>query len=239
MPVKRKVNQKAKKVVKAEQPKASFVSYQRNKELYIIIGAMVLLLLCLMLATYVFHSMNTVKYKGLLFTKEKFGEIPVYHYYYYFTGPTTGQQFQYNLYLRNDPRSNMVPVSGSIILPYDSTAYLSINGTGLTDCSLASRDIGTLSAFLVNNLVPIKAGTPNLNESIANNLTYVDCGTVQNLVIKVQSGAQTSIVNEGSCDTITIANCSTTQAIEKFEVQAILDAKASAKSSTSTVPSLR
>lgn len=216
--------------IKREQTFKESINYEKNKELYWVLAGMLVILAVLLVSSSIFRSFNHFTYKGLSFTKEKFGEIPVYHYYYYFTNESSKQQYQYNLYLRDDPRKNNVSVQGNIEYPYGNTIYVSINGTDLTGCPMASRDIGTLSAFLVNNLLPIKAGTPNREEAKASNLTYIDCSTnPNNVVIKIQSGSETKITEQNNCYIISISNCQTTDAIEKFEVQSILDAKARAK----------
>src|SRR3989338_8019577 len=117
----------------------------KNREIYWVIGVMAAMILILTLAPMIFRSINTFTvYDSLTFTKERYDEIPVYHYYYYFTDDD-GQQYQYNLYLRIDPRENHVPVQGEIIFPKDKDVYLSINGTGLTQCKYSSTAINSLS----------------------------------------------------------------------------------------------
>jgi len=213
--------------IKKEKSFRERINYEKNKEFYWVLIVMVVLLVVLLSASAIFKSFNRFSYSGLVFTKERFGQIPVYHHYYFFADPLSNQQYIYNLYLRMDPRTNYVPVQGEISFPYGNLVYLSINGTGLTQCANASRDIGTISSFLTLNLIPVKAATPDKKEAKINNITYADCtSNPDNIVILIKSGNTTRILKERDrCYSISIANCETLQAIEKFEVQAVLDSR--------------
>ena len=185
------------------------------------------ILVLLLSFNYFYKNINHFKYQGLPFTKENYDKLPVFHYYYYFTD-SAGQQYQYNLYLQTDPRKNDIPITGKIELPAEGDpVYVSINGTGLTDCKAASTGVATLAGFLVANLFDSKAGLADAAEAEKNNLTHIDCDTnPYDITIKLQAGEVTKITKEANCHIISIANCEVVPAIEKFEVQAILDAKA-------------
>jgi hypothetical protein len=187
---------------------------------------MMVLLIFLFGTSAFIKSLNHFSYKTLSFTKERFGQIPVFHYYYYFE--KNGQQYQYNLYLRNDPRDNNVSVNGTIEFPENLRVYIGVNGTGITDCPTASRDLGTLGGFFANNLIQIKPGTLDENESETSNMTYVSCEKFPDrAVIRIFSGEETKIFkSENNCYNIQISDCRTLDAIEKFEIQSLLDAKA-------------
>lgn len=202
------------------------IGYEKNKEFYFILMGMAVLLAALFITVSVVRGTNHFTYKTLSFTKEMFGQIPVYHYYYYFE--KAGKQYQYNLYLRIDPRENNISMDGVTEFPEGKTVYVGINGTGITGCPTASRDLGTLGAFFANNLMMVKPGTVNETEAKTNNMTYVSCNQfLTNAVIQISSGNETKIFKEGSnCYNIQIANCQTLEAIEKFEVRTLLDAKA-------------
>src|SRR3989344_2045965 len=96
-----------------KKPKVSAKKFYQNKEIYWIAGVMIACLLILILFPYISKQFNSFKYQNLVFTKERFADINVYHHYYYFSDEK-GQQYQYNLYLRNDPRKNNVSVEGEI-----------------------------------------------------------------------------------------------------------------------------
>src|SRR3989338_6962849 len=96
-----------------------------TKQLYWIFGTMAFLIVVLLISSSVFQSLNRFEYEGLIFTKERFGEIPVFHHYYFYN--YNGQQYKFNLYLRNDPRSNEIPINSEIEYPLGKFAYISTN----------------------------------------------------------------------------------------------------------------
>ena len=96
-----------------------------NKEIYWIIGTMIIILGVMYLAQIIAAELRTFNYQGLTFTKEKFEKIPVFHYYYFFNND--GQAYKYNLFLREDPRKNIVLVEENLIFSGERTIYLSIN----------------------------------------------------------------------------------------------------------------
>lgn len=202
-----------------------FINYNKNKELVWTIAFMILLFVALFGTSALFKSFNHFTYKGLSFTKEKFGTIPVFHHYYYFTDSATGRQYQYNLYVRIDPRENNVPVSGSILFRKNMVNYVTVNGAGLTNCSTTLRDLGSLAELFSANLLQMKPGSMNTTEALANNMTYITCETKpDNNVLQVFAGNETRIDIEGNCYNIQIANCQTLEAIEKFKVETVVDA---------------
>ena len=195
-----------------------------KKEIYWIIGAMIIILGVMYLAQIIAAELRTFNYQGLTFTKEKFEKIPVFHYYYFFNND--GQAYKYNLFLREDPRKNIVPVEGNLIFSGERTIYLSINGTGLAQCGNSSREIATITSFFVNNKFTVKVGTPDKMESEQKNFSHYSCETNPlNDVILIEKGDKTVIKKKGGCYIIDIANCELLNAIEKFEVQSIIDAK--------------
>ena len=208
------VKKKIKKVVKKES----------NKEVYWMIGVLVVMLITFLSFSAIFKSFHTFDYEGLTFTREKFGEIPVYHYYYYYN--YLGDIFQYNLYLRNDPRENDIPVDGKIEFSSIRPVYISVNGHKLIQCEQSNIAVAGVSAFFTNNLVETRSATPNIIESQYRRITYADCENMPNdQVVVITSGEESKIETTGdSCYTITIANCEILDATEKFIVQTIIDA---------------
>src|SRR3989338_7615060 len=124
----------------------------RKKQLYFIIVSMLFLFIVFFLSYYFFSNLNKFEYKDLTFTKTKYGELPVFHHYYYFN--SAGKLYQYNLYLRNDPRKNSVPITGrsasELEFPQGNLIYISVNPENLTGCQYATVGIATLSTFLTD-----------------------------------------------------------------------------------------
>ncbi len=200
-----------------------------HKELYWILGVMAGILAILFLTPLIFENIHTIVYKGLTFTKEKDSANNLfYHYFYYFTD-AQGQQYKHNIYLRIDPRENNVSVDGTIIYPAGNrTVYYTINGTGLSSCPNSLRDVSAISTFLTNNLFEVVSGTPDTKEAKDNNLREIRCDMYPDTtVIQLQASATniTTIVRKNQCYIISVANCEILAAVEKFEIQSLLDAK--------------
>jgi len=199
---------------------------RRGREVEWVVGVMAGLIILVILLASFYHGLNTVKYNGLTFQKVKVGDL-VFYYYNYMFQDATGQQYRYNMYLRTNPKDNSVPLSGEIILPGDNYIYLSINSTGLNTCEESNLAMGSLSSFLTSNLLSIKAAKPDFLEAKQSNFTFADCKSHPgNIVILVQAGNETKIEKQDNCHVMTIANCELMKAVEKFEVQTIVDAKA-------------
>ncbi|MBI5803672.1 hypothetical protein HY450_00345 [Candidatus Pacearchaeota archaeon] len=189
---------------------------------------MIGLILIFLLAFSVFQSLNTFEYEGLSFTKEQLGEIPLYRYYYYIndpiTGQATGEPHQINLYLRVDPRENIVPIEGEILFQRGKTSYISINSTGLEQCKYSQVAISSLTSFLTANGVQVKGAVPDEEKAQTGNFTYAICGNpVGDVVLLIESGDETKITKEDTCYRIEVANCDIISAIEKFQVQSLID----------------
>lgn len=205
-----------------------------DKQLYWVIGVMIGLIMIFLVANYFFKNINSFTYEGLAFTKEKFGEIPVYHHYYYYTDKNNPDNtIKYNLYLRHDPRYNPVSIDADeILFSQDMYNYISINGTGLTECEYSSAAIASLTSFLTNNQLPVKGSTVDYELANQTGIEYVTCETnPENPVMIIQSGNETKIVKTGNnCYEITASSCEIMQAVEKFEIEALLDARERASS---------
>lgn len=201
-----------------------------SKEIYSVLIAMAILVVVFFISYYSFASLNKFEYQGITFTKEKFGEIPVYHYYYFYEH--NDGQYKYNLYLQRDPRNNFVPITGNaisqeIIFPISEQVYISIAPEGLVGCEYGSTGIATLSSFLTDNQIKVKGASSDKEQAEANNLKYITCDTNPNdIVIMMRGGKETRIIKESnSCYIIEINNCQVMEAVEKFELQAVLDAR--------------
>ncbi len=212
------------KKISLKEEKPSEKKKVKYSELYWIIGVMAGILVLLYLTQVIFEESRTFNYNGLVFKKERFENIPVFHYYYFFNN--AGETYKYNLFLRNDPRKNEVPVNGKIEYSREKMIYLSINGTGIASCGNSSREIATITSFFVNNGFNLKAGTPDESEASEFNLTHITCEKYPlNDVVLVQKAEETIIKRINSCYIMNVANCGLLDSVEKLEVQSIIDAK--------------
>lgn len=198
-----------------------------ERELLWVIGFLGLLVLIFLAASAYFRSAHTFTYEGLTFTKEKFGELPVYHYSYFFENKR-GALIKYNLYLQTDPRENMIPVEGDTIVFDRAQVFLTFDPDGLEQCPKSFAGIFDLARFLTENDLTVKNGIMDYGHSILLNQTYVTCETKPDSdVIEIFRGnGTTSITIDGNCHRIEVGNqCDIFEAVEKLKLQSVLDAR--------------
>src|SRR3989344_8821152 len=153
--------EKENKEIKSKNFDEETKTKSKDKELYWILGVMFALIFIFVISASTFKSLNKFDYQGLSFAKEKFGEIPVYHAFYFYKNPgitgsvTEAETVKYNLFLRVDPRENNVPVDGEIELRAGQQTFVSVDPYNLTGCEYSSIAIANLASFLGNNLIPV------------------------------------------------------------------------------------
>lgn len=195
-----------------------------------LIGFAVFLIFIFLVSFYYFKDLKESKnfvYEGLDFTETEVANIPVFHHYYYYTS-REDVFTKYNLYLRLDPRENEVPVRGGEIEFFPGKfAYISI-GEGVSQCEYGGAAVGSLTNFLNDNEVITKGAVPDQEMARESGLRYATCQThPNNPVILIQGGEEETFIQKiGNCYLIEVNNCEILEAVEKFEVQTILDGKA-------------
>ena len=215
------------KKIKAKEEKDTKIDKQLKKYLPLLIGLGVLVVVFVVFY-FAFAGLGKVKYEGLTFIKERYGDVQVYHYSYV-TEISSGRVRAIDVFVRGNPAENEVPIDSKIIYPTGKNVYLSINSTEINMCEDTMIAIAGLSGFLANNEIPLKAGTPDREESKRNNSTYLTCASYpSSLTISLKAGEETKITRTGNCYNIEVSNCEILPALEKFIVQSIVDAKNSA-----------
>jgi hypothetical protein len=214
-----------------------------DREAFWLFAVMIGLIAIFLVSNSIFEELNNFEYQGLSFTKETFGEIPVYRYYYY-THPSAitasavqGDPTLINLLLRVDPRENNVTVDGEIDLPpKNKFVYISINDTGINDCEYIQVGLANLVSFLIANGFEVKGAVPD--EVIAEEISsrHVTCDThPNNGVILIQAGQESKITRQDNCYTMDVSSCNILDTTEKFQIQTILDAKKRAGAEGNTI----
>ena len=202
---------------------------KENKEIIYIIGGLAVLVVVFIAFYFIFRNIGRIEYEGMYFVKEKLGNVTLYHHNFYIKDDVNGKIYSYNLYLRNDPRYNNVKVEADdFSFRLGRPFYLGINSTGLSNCSLSIVAIDTLIQFLMynNNLIKVKTGSVDAEEADLKNVTYVACNRyLGSTTIILESGDETAITKKGDCYRIKIANCEVTQGVEKFILEALVNAR--------------
>lgn len=198
------------------------------RELLYILAFMVLLVILFVVVSFVFKSFNTFEYEGMTFTKERLGEIPIFHYYYYFNNKDE-RLVQYNLYLRNDPRDNNILFEGGeIFLEREKVVFLTIEkDENLNNCPYGVLGIANLVSFLNDNDYLTESGNPDFHDAKTNEETWVTCEThALNPVIKIVKGEESKLSVDGNCYEIAVATCEEfLPSTENFILQIIIDAR--------------
>jgi hypothetical protein len=184
-----------------------------------------------LISDFYINTFKTVEYGNLTFTKTRFGEIPVYYYWYNFEDKE-GNINRYNVYLRLDPSKNDIPVTGEIEYPSSGKLlYIAIDDEGFEECKNKNRELATLAMFLGGNKFNLKNGFYG-NESFVNETLegaeYIDCSMKpENMVIQISRTNRSIIDKENEfCYNLEFDTCENLlKVVEKFEVQSLIDAK--------------
>ena len=217
--VKKEVKEKVEKKIKIPKER------KLEKEILWIIGFFGFLVILFLVASSFFKSLNQIEHDGITFNKERLGEIPVYHYSYYFEN--RGNLIKYNMYLRNDPRYLNFSVEGDeIIFDRGKAVYVSLDPDGLQECEQGVLAIADLSSFLTDNQFTVESANPDFWDAGRNRQDWITCeNKADRIVIEIREGNETRIDVENNCIQISIANCQILEAIERFKVQSIIDAR--------------
>lgn len=181
-----------------------------------------------LIANSYFKSLHNFEYSGLAFREERVGEIPVFHHSYYFKNPDDGRLINYNMFLRIDPRENNVSIEGDRLIFEQGrkVVFLSVDSEDLRQCRYSQLAVANLAGFLADNQIPIKSGTPDFWAVATNKQQWVTCENKPgNKVIEVRKGNETKIVINGNCYKVYVNNCEILPALEKLQVQSIVEAR--------------
>ena len=197
-----------------------------ERELLGILAFLAVLVIAFLIASAYFRSLNSFEYNGLTFSKQKLGEIQLFHHTYY-VKTSSGQLAKYNFYVRNDPRENNVSISGkSNLLSAGSVAYLSVNSDGLQQCIYGPLALGSISSFMSDNQMKVVAGNLDFWQAGVRRDLWATCENKPgNRVIEILKGNETKVTIKGNCYRIEVANCEILEATEKLELQSLIDAR--------------
>ena len=197
-----------------------------EKEIFGVLLFLAVLIVIFLIAGSYFRSLNSFDYNGLTFSKKRLGEIQLYHHNYYFK-TQSGKLFQYNLYLRHDPRYNNVTINGtSHLLNAGAVAYLSVNSDGLQECSFSQLAVASISSFMSDNQMTVIGGNLDFWQAGNRRDKWVTCENQPgNRVVELLKGNETRVNISGNCYRVEVADCQILEAVEKLEVQSIIDAR--------------
>jgi hypothetical protein len=165
-------------------------------------------------------------YNNIEWFIEDYGGLKIYHgQFLAFNDNTT----TYNIFLRNDPRTNDVPIEGNYSY-FKYGGYISISPE-VDECrGELPRALTDLAAFTQRGVgvAKINVATNDLKTASELGRTFVNCSTnLDRTVIILEMGFPGVIQDEKNnvCYTITIENCNDIKPLEKFMARAVLDFK--------------
>lgn len=179
------------------------------------------------LASYYFKSFNHFEYEGLRFTRERFDQNTLYHYYYYYTRPS-GQIIQYNLYLHIDPRTNNVTVQGDPLLLEKSSVYLTYDDSFPDSCQFIGSSVVDFNLFLKQNQITVFSGITNETKARETDQEHITCEEKPDSaeVFEFYAGNETTVIVSANCHRIYIgSDCGVRDAVEKLKVEIIKQAR--------------
>lgn len=212
---------------KEKKPKRITKERRLEKELLGILLFLGVLIVIFVSASSYFKSLNNFEYEGLTFQKQRLGEIPVFLYSYFFKA-NTGQLINYKLYLRHDPREvGNIPIEGdSISFKKGKVIFISVGSEELQQCQYGVLAVAGISSFLKDNQFTVSGGESDFWNAGLKRQDWVTCKNhAGNPVIEIFSGNETRIDIENDCYKIQVNDCQVLEAVERFEVQTILDSK--------------
>ncbi len=205
-------------------------------EIYWIFGVMLAIIAISLIGFFLINQTGSIEYEGLTFEKEMLGNISFYKHTYLtekvvratFQVIRTGEATAVEVVMRNDPRNlKGIPVRGKIeYLPLENPVYITIDSSPGLLCEYSPIAMHELSAFLIQNGYMVKAGVSDELTAEEQNLDYITCEDLPDrMVISYKTGDSPSIVREGNCYTITVADCNILAPTEKFIIQSLVDAR--------------
>jgi len=181
------------------------------------------------------ESTKTFEYKTIDWTIEKAGKVTIFHGRF----PTlngqrhiaAGTLVHHNIFLRNDPRENIVLVEGPLD-DFKNGGVVSISPEFDTCRGDIPRIMVDFFDFLSNGIgmMQLEAATPSAIVANETGKRQIDCSyTGPETVFLFDLGKEDSIVvnsENPNCYQITASSCQSTFAIERFMVQSVADFRA-------------
>jgi len=196
---------------------------KHSKQLTYVVVACIIIVVCMFIYYWASIASTKFEYLGLNFQKTNEGNLVFYKSSVQIT-QADGKLFNYVLNLRNDPRELDVPKFPIRFLKTNKT-FISIN-PDIGECDDATLAFMTIGQFVGAMGIDGKGAFANKSLADEKQTPYVTCeNSKTNTVLLFEAGNKTSIVKEGECYRIKIANCELVKAVEEIEVGAIASAR--------------
>lgn len=193
---------------------------REDRQAITVLAFMIIAVAAFLLFYFMFRNAGVFVYEGIRFQKTDSNGLTLYHGK---IGMKTAQgAFNYNLYLRNDPR-NLAGIQADISAVLRRTGYISFEPR-ISSCYGSSLAAYNLASFLSAFGMQVKGATTSHQVAIDESIAEKTCADALNqTIIVLQHANQTNIQQKGDCYTINIANCDAIGASEAFMLAILKD----------------
>lgn len=189
-----------------------------GKQLKWILIFMGIALLALVLGYFIVKSGSKFEYAGLSFEKMMYDKLVLYHAKISIKDSNGNLIANYNMYLKNDPRTlSNIPING--ILRFTANSVISIDESieGCSDNGVAGANLGS---FFKDAGINITYAYTNKTVAKEKGAVYATCNdSAKQTVIIIQQTNSTEINQESNnCYVISFKDCEINKAVERFMV---------------------
>ena len=206
-----------------ELPKRSVIKSE-DRQLAWVVGVIVFVFVVTIGTYFWFEGAKTFEFGNVEWVLEDYGNFAYYHGRF---ANLIGENYMYNIYLRNDPRKNDVPTEGV----FDKFKYGVVISTSPEfdmcrgDASRVMRDLG---AFMREGLGagPLESGSTDEEVANASERRFATCDNVDNRTVLVIDRGDNFVEQDDdnlNCYTISVGDCDDASAVEKFMLKVIKD----------------
>lgn len=180
---------------------------------------LVVVVIGMVVVGWVISESRKVDYIGLTFTKENFGQIPIYTTQ--LSGQTiNGNPINFKLALRDNPKESKIPFVGDLRLDLDRDLYLSVDmESGVHECgSDAMINFGYFMGGLEYDLL---TGVTSKEAAEEFDKPRVVCENTNGATVFIlTTGNESRIVQQGrdDCYILEVNSCELTSVMERLEI---------------------
>ncbi len=217
-----KKKKEAKKTETEKKPSKKIISEENQQLIWFFI--IIAVVFASFLGPYFYiEGLKKFDFAGIEWVQEEYTNLEVYHGRFF---AFNGADVIYNIYLRNDPRTNNVSVEGDFNI-FRSKGFIALESSFENCRGEGVRVMADLAAFLRSGVgvTNLDVATTNLNFAKESGRTFADCSTPKDVtVIKIQKGDGSWIYQDEEnpfCYTINVDTCDDIKPVEKFMIEAI------------------
>jgi hypothetical protein len=222
----KKLTEDEKEEIKAEGelPKKSVIKHEERQLIwfFVIVGV---IFAAVLFSYFAVEGTKAFEFVGVDWRVEEYSDqLTMYHARFI---ALTNENLTYNLYLRNDPRTNDVLVNGTLnqfkhggVISW-TPEFDSCRGNAV----IAMQDLNSFLASAVG-LGPIVAGSTDSIVAAENERRYATCKTVLDRTLVILDKGDARVVQDEKnpyCYTIYIDDCDDSSPIDKFIIRTIED----------------